>query len=231
MSGFAPAFSSISISSMAVVLSSDGRSARPPVGSVFMSTAAYSGARPQVSHLFTSAPRRTSKAAVSKLRLMVASSSGVTRSGSVRFTSAPPSSSSCAHSAQPRRAAYSSGVKPPEGRACLRGSAVTCRSQSFTVERALTSAPCCSSSFTMAGCASAAAHISAVWPRQRSRTFTFAPRLSSSFAASTLLVRAMIIRAVMPSSLDDSTSAPAASSLRITSTLPVTAASDSGVEP
>ncbi len=217
---------------MPVVRSAEGRSARPPVGTVLVSTAAYSGERPQVSHLFTSAPCFTSSAAVSKFRFSAASSSGVTRSGSVRFTSARPSSSRMrAHSAQPRRAANSSGVMPPDGRACMRGSAVTCRSKLFSSERASASAPALSSSRTIAGCPSAAAHINAVWLRQVSRWSTLAPRFSSSLAASTLLVRATIISAVWPSGLAASTLAPAFSRRSITSTLPATAASDSGVEP
>ncbi len=54
---------------------------------------------------------------------------------------APASTSARAHSTHPWRAAYSSGVRPPAGRYTARGSAVTCRCQLFTVERALTSAP------------------------------------------------------------------------------------------
>ena len=81
----------------------------------------------------------------------------------------------------------------------------------------------------MAGCASAAAHISAVWPRHCSRALTSAPRAMSTDAASTLLERARTINAVWPSALWASTLAPAATSLRSTLLLPITAASDSGV--
>ena len=54
----------------------------------------------------------------------------------------------------------------PSGSHFSRGSAVFCRSQFSRFERALTSAPCASSSRTIAGWLCAAAHISAVCPCQ-----------------------------------------------------------------
>ncbi len=104
--GFAPAASRMSIIARLVVSSSDGRSGRPPCGSVLKSTARYSGVRPQKSHLLTFAPASSKYFAVSKCAFSSARSSGVTPSGSVRSTAAPAPTSAFAHSRQPWRAAY-----------------------------------------------------------------------------------------------------------------------------
>jgi hypothetical protein len=105
------------------------------------------------------------------------------------------------------------------------------RSKLRTTARASTSAPLDASSFTISGWRRAAAHMSAVWPPKRSVAFTFAPRLISSFAASTLPVRATLISAVCPSAFGDSTSAPAASSSCRIAASPASAASSIGVTP
>jgi hypothetical protein len=83
----------------------------------------------------------------------------------------------------------------------------------------------------MAGWLCALANISAVWPRQVSKAFTSAPRSISRIAASMDGVRATLIRAVWPSSVGDSTSAPASSRAFRIAKSPRTAASDIGDEP
>ena len=57
----------------------------------------------------------------------------------------------------------------------------------------------------------AAAHITAVWSRYRSRALTLAPWRTSSSATPTLPVRAASISGVCPSSLATLASAPASS--------------------
>src|SRR5688500_11655636 len=145
--------------------------------------------------------------------------------------SAPALTSRSTQSTHPSRAANSSGVNPPAGRYTARGSPVTWRSQSLTMERALTSAPLAISSLTIAVWPCATAHISAVWPRHFSTALTLAPFLSSTRAASTWPVFATTMRAVWPSALGDSTSAPAASSRSISTGLAASAASDIGDTP
>ena len=81
--------------------------------------------------------------------------------GSASFMSAPASSSACTAAIRPSRAANNSAVNPPFERALDVGAARD--------ERSTTSA-----------WPSAAAHISAVCPRQPSFAFTSAPRASSS---------------------------------------------------
>ena len=89
----------------------------------------------------------------------------------VSFTLAPAFNRARAVSIFPSRTANSSAVNPP-------------------VERAPMSAPCRVSASTTGVCPSAAAHISAVCPRDASFTFTFAPVSSSTFTASSFPVRA-----------------------------------------
>ena len=63
---------------------------------------------------------------------------------------------------QPVRAANISGVRPPCANSLGRGSLLTLRVHSRTVERASTSAPFASNSLTISGCNCAPAHINAV---------------------------------------------------------------------
>src|SRR5439155_25745313 len=65
-------------------------------------------------------------------------------------------------------------------------------------ERACTFAPWSISNFTISECFSAAAHMSAIWPRVRSFALTSAPCAISSETTSGLPVRAAIISGVSP---------------------------------
>ena len=87
-------------------------------------------------------------------------------------------------------------MKPPGIKFFWRGSAVTMRSHSLTVERASTSAPCSSNSSAIAGWLCATAHINAVCPFLSSRALTSAPASMRTLAAAVLPPRATTISAV-----------------------------------
>ena len=169
-------------------------------------------------------------------------------SGEVRLPddwpiSAPRSSSSRVIAALPSRTAKSSGVMPPlaVGKARCRmipvPDAPPARAGTYsplgivTFVRALTSAPRARSNSTMSVWFSITAHISAVCACTVSLALTFAPRSSSSVAASTLPVRAAVISAVSPPGVAVFGSAPASSSARIIAALPLVAARPIGVIP
>ena len=96
-------------------------------------------------------------------------------------------------------------------------------------ERAPTSAPPSSNAPAAARWFSAAAHISAVWPRQPSRRFGSAPRSRSTRTASARPVRAVVISAVSPSGVAQFGSAPASSRSAMNAALPFSHATPSGV--
>ena len=93
------------------------------------------------------------------------------------------------------------------------------------------SAPASISNRTTSALFSAAAHISAVWPRQLSIALTAAPRASSALTTLVLPVRAAVIRMVSPAGMSALASAPASRSASTTSGLPLAQANDSGVIP
>ena len=99
------------------------------------------------------------------------------------------------------------------------------------LERASTSAPAASSRATASALFSAAAHISAVWPRQLSVASIVAPAARSWSSTATRPVRAATIRTVSPAGVAVFGSAPAASSAPTTAGSPLSAASASGVMP
>ena len=127
--------------------------------------------------------------------------------------------------------AYNNGVKPPASSGLMRGSEVTQRGQSWSLPRALTSAPCLSSRRIIAGCRWAAAHINAVWPPQFSFALTLAPLSNSNLAVSVRPVRATAISRVSPSRLADSMSPPARTNACMIGKLPCSAATVMGVAP
>ena len=81
------------------------------------------------------------------------------------------------------------------------------------LDRSVTVAPSSIKVCTAAGWFSAAAHISAVWPRQPSLAPTSAPWATSSLKTSTLPERAAAINTVSPSGRVVLASAPASSSV------------------
>ena len=83
----------------------------------------------------------------------------------------------------------------------------------------------------VSACPSAAAHISAVCPRQLSFALTSAPCASSVLTAAGMPVRAAVMSAVSPSDCVAFGFAPAFSSSSRTAALPFVAASDSGGTP
>ena len=90
------------------------------------------------------------------------------------------------------------------------------------------SAPCVTSALMAAPWFSAAAHISAVCPCQVSAALTLAPRSISAVTTSALPARAAVMRMVSPSGPTALAFAPALSSARAMTALPLVAASDSG---
>ena len=130
----------------------------------------------------------------------------------ISFGSAPSSSSALAASVRPARMANRNGVKPP-------------------FERTFTSAPASTRARTTSVLFSAAAHISALWPRSGSFALTSAPRASRARTAATRPVRAAVISAVSPSGSVVFTSAPEASRRSMMAALPLIAAAMIGVTP
>jgi hypothetical protein len=102
---------------------------------------------------------------------------------------------------------------------------------SIVFDRASIAAPRAASARTAAALFSAAAHISAVSPRQPSTSLTLAPAAISRSITSGDPVRAAVIRIVSPSGVVAFGSAPASSSARVSRMLPLAAASESGVMP
>ena len=112
-----------------------------------------------------------------------------------------------------------------------RGSVMTLRSHWRTTPRALTSAPFDARNFTISAWLCAAAHISADCPPKVSLALTSAPASTSSFAASTLPLRAAAISGVSPSGFVKLGSAPALSSASMIGAEPMMAASASADVP
>ena len=78
---------------------------------------------------------------------------------------------------------------------------------------------------------SCAAHMSAVWPLQRSCSFTRAPAAMSAASVATSPVRAAVMRAVSPSGSAELAFAPSSSSSFTSAAWPFSAASVSGGTP
>ena len=136
--------------------------------------AACSAVKPAAA-AFGSAPCRAGTRPDRRNPECAASTVALTPQASASFTLAPAATSSFADARSPTRAANISAVSPPCGIARLY-SGMPCGGTAITwlqtSERAWTSAPCASSTFTTSGCFCATAHISAVWPRAP-RAFTF----------------------------------------------------------
>ena len=136
-----------------------------------------------------------------RLGRLAASSSADASGRMVSFTSAPASRSARTASRWPARTAKRSADQP-------------------AVDRSSTSAPSSRRACTAAGWFSAAAHMRAVWPRQRSRARRSAPRASSIRMMRTSPVRAAVINAVSPSGRASFASPPASSRASTTGALP-----------
>ncbi|MNC84613.1 hypothetical protein D3C83_01710 [compost metagenome] len=143
------------------------------------------------------------------------------------------SASARAASMAPSRAANISAVQPPRGNGelgpPLRGNSSTGASR--IVERASIAAPAATSRRTTPAWFSAAAHISAVSPNQRSRTLTSAPASMRRLTVAATPVRAAVMITGSPASVAAFGSAPAFSSRATSASLPLVAASVSGRTP
>ncbi len=117
--GLAPASRSMPITCSPVVLSSAGKSGRPPRGSVLTSTAKYRGARPHRSHLFGfGAAANQRRPPASKCMLRTAMLRGRVPSGSGRASMPAPAATSQRPGTPrtPGARQRARGVSPPAGR-------------------------------------------------------------------------------------------------------------------
>ena len=157
-------------------------------------------------------------------------------SGNASFTSAPTSSRARTASIRPSCTANSSAVNEGPDRAprvsptSVENTPPASAAAGSPV-RAATWAPFATRVRTASALFSAAAHISAVWPRAASDAFGSAPAASNAWMTSTRPVRAAVISTVSPSASRRFGSAPAASSRVTMAALPFSAARVIGATP